>query len=138
MDTFAEKYSAKYEKAVTSLTKDRDALLTFYGSATVLASSDPPDRLSPAANRRELPAEHWDHLRTGNPVERVLATVRHRTVRSKGALSQKTAKLMVFKLDQSAVKTWRRLRGVNKLPMVIEGVTFTYGVAETDTANRAA
>ena len=34
MDTFAEKYSAKYEKAVTSLTKDRDALLTFYGSAT--------------------------------------------------------------------------------------------------------
>ena len=59
-------------------------------------------------------------------------------MRSKGALSQGTAKLMVFKLDQAAVKTWQRLRGVNKLPMVIEGVTFTYGVAETDTANRAA
>ncbi len=28
--TFAEKYAAKYEKAVTCLVKDRDALLTFY------------------------------------------------------------------------------------------------------------
>src|SRR3978361_2097598 len=27
--TFAEKYGAKYDKAVTCLTKDRDALLTF-------------------------------------------------------------------------------------------------------------
>ena len=27
MDTFAEKYGAKYEKAVTCLTKDREALL---------------------------------------------------------------------------------------------------------------
>ena len=38
--------------------------------------------------------EHWDHLRTSNPVESVFATVRHRTVRTKGALSQKTVKLM--------------------------------------------
>ncbi len=68
MDTFAEKYGAKYEKAVTCLTKDRDALLAFY----------------------DFPADHWDHLRTGNPIESVFATVRHRTVRTKGALSQKT------------------------------------------------
>ena len=30
MDIFSEKYGAKYEKAVTCLTKDREALLTFY------------------------------------------------------------------------------------------------------------
>lgn len=30
VDTFAEKYGAKYQKAVTCLTKDREALLTFY------------------------------------------------------------------------------------------------------------
>ena len=65
MNTFAEKYGAKYEKAVTCLTKDRDALLAFYGSPGVLASNDPPDRLSPSAKRRELPADHRDHLRTG-------------------------------------------------------------------------
>jgi len=116
MDTFAEKYGAKYEKAVTCLTKDREALLTFYN----------------------FPAEHWDHLRTGNPIESVFATVRHRTVRTKGGLSQKTAKLMVFKLVQAAAKTWRRLKGANQLPLVIEGVTFTDGVAANDTENRAA
>lgn len=116
MDTFVGKYGAKYEKAVTCLTKDRDALLAFY----------------------DCPAEHWDHLRTGNPIESVFATVRHRTVRTKGALSQKTAKLMVFKLVHAAAKTWRRLKGANQLPLVIDGVTFTDGVAETDTANRAA
>ena len=102
MATFAEKYGAKYEKAVTCLTKDRDALLTFY----------------------DFPAEHWDHLRTSNPIESVFATVRHRTVRTKGALSQDTARLMVFKLVMAAAKTWRRLKGENQLPKVIQGVTF--------------
>ena len=116
MDTFSAKYGAKYEKAVTCLTKDREALLAFY----------------------DFPADHWDHLRTSNPIESVFATVRHRTVRTKGALSQKTAKLMVFKLVQAAGKTWRRLKGANQLPRVIEGVTFTDGVAANDTKNRAA
>ena len=80
----------------------------------------------------DLPAEHWDHLRTSNPIESVFATVRHRTVRTKGALSQKTAKLMVFTLVTAASKTWRKLNGTNQLPRVIEGVTFTDGVAATD------
>lgn len=114
---------AKYAKAVSCLARDRDALLTFYGSATVLASIDPPDRLSPSANRRELPADRWDHLRTGNPIESVFATIRHRTGRTKGALSQKTAKLMVFKLVPAAAKTWHRLKGANQLPLVTRGVT---------------
>ncbi|HEY0421043.1 MAG TPA: transposase, partial [Acetobacteraceae bacterium] len=104
--TFAEKYAAKYAKAVTCLAKDRDALLTFY----------------------DFPAEHWDHLRTSNPIESVFATVRHRTVRTKGALSQNTARLMVFKLAMAAAKTWRRLKGENQLPKVIQGVRFRDGV----------
>ena len=46
---------------------------------------------------------------------------------------------MVFKLIQAAAKTWRRLKGANHLPRVIEGVTFTDGVATTgDTESRAA
>ena len=53
-----------------------------------------------------------DHLiPVTNPIESVFATVRHRTVRTKGALSAKTAKLMVFKLVDAAAKTWRRLKG---------------------------
>ncbi len=104
--SFAEKYGAKYEKAVTCMVKDRDALLTFY----------------------DFPAEHWDHLRTSNPIESVFATVRHRTIRTKGALSQDTARLMVFKLVMAAAKTWRRLKGENQLPKVINGVRFKDGI----------
>jgi putative transposase len=59
-----------------------------------------------------------------NPIESVFATVRHRTVRTKGALSQDTAKLMVFKLVMAAAKTWRRLKGENQLPQVVLGTTF--------------
>ena len=44
---------------------------------------------------------------SSNPIESVFATVRHRTVRTKGALSQETARLMVFKLVMAAARTWR-------------------------------
>ena len=71
-----------------------------------------------------------------NPIESVFATVRHRTVRTKGALSQKTAKLMVFTLIQAASKKWLRLKGKNQLPKVIEGIKFNDGFEETE--NRAA
>ena len=116
MDTFAEKYGTKYDNAVACLVKDRDALLTFF----------------------DFPAEHWDHLRTANPIESVFATVRHRTVRTKGALSQKTAKLMVFALVRAASRKWRRLKGANQLPLVVKGIKFTDGIAVDDVANRAA
>src|SRR6201984_193336 len=106
IDVFADKYSAKYDKAVACLTKDREALLAFF----------------------DFPAEHWDHLRTSNPIESIFATVRHRTVRTKGALSAKTAKLMVFKLVNAAAKTWRRLKGENQLPKVVQGVKFKNGI----------
>ncbi|MGA7452408.1 MAG: transposase [Rhodoplanes sp.] len=106
IDVFAGKYDPKYEKAVACLTKDREALLAFF----------------------DFPAEHWDHLRTSNPIESVFATVRHRTVRTKGALSAKTAKLMVFKLVDAAAKTWRRLKGENLLPKVIAGIKFQNGI----------
>ncbi len=110
IETFKEKYATKYERGVACLTKDTEALLTFY----------------------DFPAEHWDHLRTSNPIESVFATVRHRTVRTKGALSQKTAKLMVFTLVRAASKKWRQLNGANQLPRVLEGVKFNDGIAQSD------
>ena len=116
MAIFVDKYEAKYPKAVDCLTKDREALLTFF----------------------DFPAEHWDHLRTSNPIESVFATVRHRTVRTKGSLSQRTARLMVFKLVMAAAKTWRRLKGENQLPMVVEGIKSADGVAITTTPDQHA
>ena len=112
MTTFAEKYAPKVE----CLTKDRDALLTFF----------------------DFPADHWVHLRTSNPIESVFATVRHRTVRMKGALSQDTARLMVFKLVMAASKTWRRLKGENQLPKVISGVQFRDGIEVVQEVKSAA
>ena len=106
VDVFAEKYQAKHHKAVDCLTKDREALLAFFN----------------------FPAEHWDHLRTTNPIESVFATVRHRTVRTKGSLSSTTARLMVFKLVIAASKTWRRLKGTNRLPKIVAGVRFKDGI----------
>ena len=58
--------------------------------------------------------------------------------RTKGALLQKTAKLMVFKLVQAAAKTWRRLKSAKQLPRVLEGVKFTGEGAGCDAKNRAA
>jgi transposase-like protein len=86
----------------------------------------------------DFPADHWDHLRTTNPIESVFATVRHRTVRMKGALSQDTARLMGFKLVMAAAKTWRRLQGQNQLPKVIEGVKFRDGIEVVPEAKSAA
>ena len=105
-DAFIEAYGVKYEKAVECLTKDRTALLAFY----------------------DFPAEHWQHLRTTNPIESAFATVRHRTIRARGCLSNKTALAMIFKLAQAAEKSWRRLKGHAQLPKVIRGVKFNDGV----------
>jgi hypothetical protein len=84
----------KWDKAVAKLIKDRDALLTFY----------------------DVPAEHWKHIRTSNPIESTFATVRHRTKRTKGCLSRKTGLAMAFRLMMSAQKKWRKLDGRNRLP----------------------
>jgi putative transposase len=116
IEVFADKYGAKYPKAVACLTGDRESLLAFF----------------------DFPAEHWDHLRTANPIESVFATVRHRTVRTKGALSHQTARLMVFRIIMAASKTWRRLKGEKRLPMLVAGVKFTDGVATTATSDQRA
>jgi transposase-like protein len=103
---FIESYEVKYDKAAECLRKDRDALLAFY----------------------DFPAEHWKHLRTTNPIESTFATVRHRTIRAKGCLSNNTALAMVFKLVDGAQNNWRRLDGHNQLPKIIQGVKFADGL----------
>jgi hypothetical protein len=52
----------------------------------------------------------------------------HRTVRSKGCLSNKTALAMIFKLAEAAEKSWPRLDGHNQLSKIILGVGFTDGI----------
>jgi transposase-like protein len=113
-DAFIEGYRLKYEKAVDCLAKDRDALLAFY----------------------DFPAEHWKHLRTSNPIESTFATVRHRTIRAKGCLSNATALAMVFKLADAAQKSWRRLDGHNQLPKLVLGAKFKDGLEVSQADDR--
>ena len=54
-DAFIETDAVKYDKAAACLVKDRATMLAFY----------------------DFPAEHWKHLRTTNPIESTVATVRH-------------------------------------------------------------
>ena len=52
MDRFEAEYGTKCPKAVASLRRDQDKLLTFY----------------------DFPAEHWKHIRTTNPIESPFAS----------------------------------------------------------------
>ncbi len=110
-DTFIAKYDAKYPKAALCLKKDRDELLAFY----------------------DFPAEHWQHLRTTNPIESTFATVRLRHRRTKGSGTRTACLAMVFKLAQAAEKKWRRLNGALLIRDLIEGVKFKDG-AKVDAA----
>jgi transposase-like protein len=105
-DAFIAKYKAKYPKAVDCLCKDRDELLAFY----------------------DFPAEHWQHIRTTNPIESTFATVRLRHRRTKGSGSRNACLAMVFKLSQAAEKKWRRLSGAKRIRELIEGIKFKDGV----------
>ena len=108
---FLAKYQAKYDKVTGCLAKDRETLLAFY----------------------DVPAEHWKHVRTANPIESTFATVRLRTDKTKGCLSRETALAMVFKLTKSAERHWRRLNGSERLVEIARGVRFRDGEPVTTT-----
>ena len=103
---FLKAYRAKYPEAAECLGKDRDVLLAFY----------------------DFPAEHWQHIRSTNPIESTFATVRLRTRKTRGAVSKETITPLVFKLIESAQKRWHRIRGFKHLGDVIEGVQFKDGL----------
>ena len=96
------------------------------------AAPEAPEVDAAALIRRTSPPSTGTTCETSNPIEGVFATVRHRTVRTKGALSPTTARLMVFKLVIAASRTWRRLKGENQLPKVVAGVRFQDGTEVTD------
>jgi putative transposase len=114
IDRFAEEFEAKYPKAVTSLRRDQDKLLTFY----------------------DFPAEHWQHIRSTNAIESSFATVRLRTRVTKGAGSRTRALTMAFKLLIMAEKKWRRISKPELANLVAAGVTFVDGVQQKEKTER--
>ncbi len=111
---FATEYGPKNPKAVETLEKDADALLTFF----------------------DFPAEHWKHLRTSNVIESPFATVRLRQRVTKGAGSRTKGLLMAYKLLDMAQARWRRLDGGHLLPLVRAGIVFVDGVQQEGKASK--
>lgn len=105
MSAFAVEYEPKYPKAVKALSTESDKLTTHF----------------------ELPAEHWKHLRTTNPIESTFATVKLRQRVTKGAGSRNAGLAMAYRLLLLAERSWRRLDGHELLPMVRAGVRFKDG-----------
>jgi putative transposase len=109
-EKFVKTYGAKYPKAVEKLTQDRDSLLAFY----------------------DFPAEHWQHVRTTNPIESTFATVRHRTTRARNCLSRATFLGLAFKLMEEAEKSWRKIRGADQIQPLLGGLLFRDGIPVQD------
>lgn len=103
--TFEVTYAAKFPKAVAKITDDLEELLAFY----------------------DYPAEHWQHLRTTNPIESTFATVRHRTKVTKGPGSRAAGLAMAFKLIQSAQHRWRAVNAPHLVALVRAGTRFHAG-----------
>jgi transposase-like protein len=107
---FLDSFREKYPKAVACLEGDEEALFSFY----------------------EMPAAHWQHIRSTNVIESVFATVRLRTEKTKGCGTRLATLTMTFKLVQEAQRSWRRLDDWEKLTLVIEGRRFVDGVLQED------
>jgi transposase-like protein len=113
LEVFREEYGAKYPKALAKLDRDWTQLTAFY----------------------DFPAEHWQHLRTTNPIESAFATVRLRTRVTKGAGSKTAALAMAYKLLATAQERWRRFNGHELVADVLDGATFKDGIRVTDDDN---
>jgi transposase-like protein len=105
-ESFEKLFSDKYPKAVDCLNKNWSELTTFFS----------------------YPSQHWQHIRTTNPIESAFATVKLRTKVTKGAGSKETATVMAFKLLDECQKKWRKLRGHEEIKNLLKGLEYKDGV----------
>src|SRR5271157_2609874 len=97
-EAFKAVYNPKYPTAVECLEKDWERMIAYYS----------------------CPAEHWIHIRTTNVIESTFSTVRLRTKKMRGCGSRETILIMVYKLLDKASRRWRKLRGYEKINLVLE------------------
>jgi putative transposase len=115
-ETFREGYEAKYPKAVASLIENQKRLLAFF----------------------DFPAEHWEHIRSANPIESAFATLRLRQRVTKGAGSRAKALWMAYKLLDMASLRWRRVNAPELVARVLLREKFVDGLPETKDVGNAA
>lgn len=104
-DEFVQTYRRTERKAVDTLLRDWDRMVTFYS----------------------FPPEHWRHLRTTNIVESPFASVRLRTDASRRYKRVEGAEAIIWKMLRVAETSWRKLNAPELLPLVASGITFNDG-----------
>jgi transposase-like protein len=107
---FVNEYSDRYPKAVASLVRDEEKLLTFY----------------------DFPAAHWQTIRSTNVIESAFATVRLRQRVTKGAGTRTRGLTMAFQLLAMAEKRWRKIRSPHLAQQVLGGTKFLDGRTVTE------
>jgi hypothetical protein len=53
--------------------------------------------------------------------------VRHRTSRTRNCVSCQTFLVLAFKLIEEAEKSWRKIRGADKIELLLKGIPFKLG-----------
>lgn len=95
------------EKAAEILGRDWERMITFY----------------------EFPKEHWQHIRTTNPVESPFASLRLRTDAAKRFKKVENATAVIWKMMMVAEKRFRKLNAPWLLKEVYNGIEYRDGVA---------
>ncbi len=107
---FVNEYGERYPKAVASLIRDEEKLLTFY----------------------DFPAAQWQTIRSTNVIESAFATVRLRQRVTKGAGTRTRGLTMAFQLLAMAEKRWRKIRSPHLVQQLLEGKKFLDGRTVTE------
>ncbi len=102
---FVTEYRDRYPKAVASLVKDEEKLLTFY----------------------DFPAAQWQTIRSTNVIESAFATVKLRQRVTKGAGTRTRGLTMAFQLLAMAEKRWRKIRSPHLVQKMLDGTKFLDG-----------
>ena len=101
---------------------ERNAASSRLFTSSLLSFKKEGKSFAAAANASKTEAEMT------NPIESTFATVRLRTVKSRGCGSRTSILSTVFKLAQSAEQRWQKLHGAEMITKVITGVQFRNGV----------
>jgi hypothetical protein len=109
IDVFADKYGAKYEKAVTCLTKDREALLAFFDFPG--RALGPPTHVKPDRERvRDSSSSHAAHegIAVGDDCQVDGVQTRHRGRENLAAIERR--KPVAESRSRRQIPEWHRGR----------------------------
>ena len=115
-DQFTNLFEHQYPKAVQTLLRDWDRMVTFY----------------------QFPKEHWTHIRTTNVIESPFAAVRLRTNAAKRYKNVTNATALIWKVLMVAEKRFRKLNAPHLLNALFQGACYADGIAISNKDKRMA